>query len=141
MARSYDIAILSQKVEQMEGQIAGNDVIANPSGTATTLLKKIGIDGTNYNVPHTAAQIDYDSSTSTKTKIDNIDSKLIFENLSSIQMGTNSGDHRLYIIAFENAEKTNYLRVDFQTDVLRFRYFVNGVQQFEKYVNMLTPTS
>ena len=96
MARSYDIAILSQKVEQIEGSIKANDVVANPegeatadlskvqidgtiygvsvvdanpTGTASTLLKKIGIDGTNYNVPHTAANIDYETG-SVKTALD-----------------------------------------------------------------------
>ena len=51
MARSYDIAILSQKVEQIEGSIKANDVIANPAGETTADLSAIGIDGSNYNIP------------------------------------------------------------------------------------------
>lgn len=50
MARSYDIAILAQKVEQMEGSIKANDVIANPTGDATADLAKVQIDGTKYNI-------------------------------------------------------------------------------------------
>lgn len=50
MARSYDIAILSQKVEQMEGKIVANDVIANPTGDTTADLTKVQIDGTKYKV-------------------------------------------------------------------------------------------
>ena len=50
MARSYDIAILSQKVEQMEGSIKANDVIANPTGETTADLTAVQIDGTKYKV-------------------------------------------------------------------------------------------
>lgn len=50
MARSYDIAILSQKVEQIEGSIKANDVVANPTGEATADLSKVQIDGTIYGV-------------------------------------------------------------------------------------------
>lgn len=63
MARSYDIAILSQKVEQMEGSIKANDVIANPSGETTGDLTSIQIDGVKLNVPHTANKISFGEST------------------------------------------------------------------------------
>lgn len=55
MARSYDIAILSQKVEQIEGSIKANDVVANPTGEATDALEKVQIDGTIYSLPDVEA--------------------------------------------------------------------------------------
>ena len=55
MARSYDIAILSQKVEQMEGKIVANDVIANPTGETSADLTAVQIDGTKYKVSNVAA--------------------------------------------------------------------------------------
>ena len=72
MARSYDIAILSQKVEQLEGSIKANDVIANPTGETTGDLHSIQVDGVKLNVPHTADDIAYDSNTSVKNKINSI---------------------------------------------------------------------
>lgn len=50
MSRSYDIAILSQKVEQMEGSIKANDVVANPTGDTSAELKTVQIDGTKYSI-------------------------------------------------------------------------------------------
>lgn len=51
MARSYDIAILSQKVEQLEGREAGTNVIANPEEAATSTLEKVQISETIYSIP------------------------------------------------------------------------------------------
>lgn len=73
MARSYDIAILSQKVEQLEGSIKANDVIANPTGAATASLEKVQVDGTIYSIPTTSNDIAYDSDTTVTQAINEQD--------------------------------------------------------------------
>lgn len=141
---TWNPAQLNQRINEVEAKVAAAvelpTVTTDDNGKALQVVE--GGWATGSKIPGVVNALDSTSATDALSAAQGkeLNNKLVFENLASIQMGTNSDDHRLYILAFENAEKTNYLRVDFQTDTLRFRYFVGGVQQFERYVNMQTPT-
>lgn len=142
--RSTNPKIMDDNVAKLEKYMEENaalpEVSASDNGSALQVVN--GAWGVGELIPGVVNALDSTSTTNALSAAQGkeLNNKLVFENLASIQMGTNFDDHRLYILAFENAEKTNYLRVDFQTDTLRFRYFVGGVQQFERYANMQTPT-
>ena len=50
MIDSWNAAKLNERITQVEKKIQANDVIANPTGTATGELKKVTIDGTVYSI-------------------------------------------------------------------------------------------
>ena len=72
MINTWNPAEISDKLNQLEGQIQANDVIANPTGEATETLTKIGIDGDIYSftAETTAADVSYDNTSSGLTADD-----------------------------------------------------------------------
>lgn len=72
MINTWNPAEISDKLNQLEGQIQANDVIANPTGEATETLTKIGIDGDIYSFTATveADDIPYDNTASGLTADD-----------------------------------------------------------------------
>lgn len=50
MIDSWNAAKLNERITQVEKKIQSNDVIANPTGTATDTLEKISIDGDIYSI-------------------------------------------------------------------------------------------
>lgn len=72
MINTWNPAEISDKLNQLEGQIQANDVIANPTGEATETLTKIGIDGDIYSftAETTAEDVSYDNTDSGLTADD-----------------------------------------------------------------------
>lgn len=72
MINTWNPAEISDKLNQLEGQIQANDVIANPTGEATETLTKIGIDGDIYSftAETTASDVSYDNTSSGLTADD-----------------------------------------------------------------------
>lgn len=72
MINTWNPAEISDKLNQLEGQIKANDVIANPTGEATETLTKIEIDGDIYSftAETTAADVSYDNTSSGLTADD-----------------------------------------------------------------------
>lgn len=66
MINTWNPAEISDKLNQLEGQIKANDVIANPTGEATETLTKIEIDGDIYSftAATSAADVSYDNTSS-----------------------------------------------------------------------------
>ena len=73
MINTWNPAEISDKLNQLEGQIKANDVIANPEGEATEALTKVEIDGDIYSVQEvatTAEDVSYDNTESGLTADD-----------------------------------------------------------------------
>ena len=68
MIDSWNAAKLNERINQVEQKIQANDVIANPTGAATSDLSKISIDGTVYGTSVVKGNPDGDT-TADMTKI------------------------------------------------------------------------
>ena len=87
MIDSWNAAKLNERINQVEKKIQANDVIANPTGAATTDLSKISIDGTVYGTSVVKANPEGLATTSlSKVSIDGIVYDLVDSSIGTLKV-------------------------------------------------------